>query len=96
MDTTAIADDVTTLAQALERDLLTSVGPLLGGEVLYRILGYRSGDAFRQAMSRNSVPVPVFNIAHRRGKFALSKEVALWLARQRLGQEQQEEVGHAD
>ncbi len=43
-----------------------------------------SGDAFRQAVCRNSVPVPLFSIANRRGKFALAKEVASWLAQQRL------------
>lgn len=74
---------VQTLAEALERDLLSLYGPMLSGEALRKALGYRSQDALRQALSRGQVPVPVFPIENRRGKFALTKDVALWLAQQR-------------
>ncbi|AXQ98283.1 hypothetical protein [Pseudoalteromonas piscicida] len=47
-------------------------------------LGYGSGEAFRQAVSRKTVPIPVFSIDKRKGKFALTKDVARWLAKQRL------------
>lgn len=69
------------LAELLERDLLTRYGsPLLGGEDLRSALGYPSAEAMRQAISRGTMPVPVFVVAHRRGKFALAKDVATWLA----------------
>jgi hypothetical protein len=55
-------------------------GPLLGGTALYRALGLPSAAAFRQAASREVLPVQVFSIPHRRGRFALTREVALWLA----------------
>lgn len=64
----------------LVADLERQHGPLLGGAALYRALGLPSAAAFRQAMSRNAVPVRVFAIPHRRGRFALTREVAAWLA----------------
>jgi hypothetical protein len=74
------------LADLLERDLLTRYGgPLLGGDDLRSALGYPSVEALRQAISRGTVPVPVFAVEHRRGKFALTKDVASWLAKLRQG-----------
>ncbi len=78
---TATIEDA--LAQKLEQDLLERYGPILGSRELQLVMGYRSLDAFRQAVSRNVVPVPIFPIENRRGKFALTMEVARWLAKQR-------------
>ncbi len=72
------------LAKELEKDLLALYGPTMFGKDLYKALGYGSGDAFRQSVSRKMVPIPVFPIEKRRGKFALTKDVAYWLAKQRL------------
>ena len=78
----------TPLADLLERDLLAHYGaPLPGGDDLRSALGYPSLEALRQAISRGTVPVPVFAVEHRRGKFALTKDVAVWLARLRQGSE---------
>ncbi|MCG7568195.1 hypothetical protein MHM95_18140 [Pseudoalteromonas sp. CnMc7-15] len=77
-------DPVEILAEELKDDLMQLYGPMIYGKALYMSLGYGSGDAFRQAVSRKSVPVPVFPIENRRGKFALTKDVALWIAKQRL------------
>lgn len=77
-------DNIDNLAAALENDLSNKHGPMLFGDALLKALGYGSGDAFRHAVSRNTVPVPIFTIKHRRGKFALSKDVAFWLASQRM------------
>jgi len=68
------------LATALEGELFARFGPTLGGEDLWVALGYPSMEAFRQALSRGLLPVPVFSLPHRRGKFALVKDVAQWLA----------------
>lgn len=70
------------LAAQLESDLLVLHGPLMGGSALYFALGYRSAIAFRTALSRNQVSVKVFCIEFRRGKYALTKDVAAWLAKQ--------------
>ena len=68
------------LAQALENDLLSRHGPMLGNDDLQVALGYPSREAFRQALARDTLPVPVFSLPNRRGKFALVKDVAGWLA----------------
>lgn len=74
----------TELANELEQKLMQRYDmPLLAGEDLRRALGYRSLDALRQAVQRNTVPVPVFSIENRRGKYALVRDIALWLATQR-------------
>lgn len=73
------------LAEALERDLNDKHGPLIANDALRVALGYPSMNAFRQALVRGTVPVPVFALENRRGKFALAKDVAAWLAAQRNG-----------
>jgi len=74
------------LADKLEKELLDKYGQMVGGKDLQKALGYRSGDAFRQAVSRNTVPVPIFPIDNRRGRFALVCDIASWLAKQRYQQ----------
>ena len=68
------------LVQALENDLLSRHGPMLGNDDLQVALGSPSREAFRQAVARETLPVPVFSLPNRRGKFALVKDVAVWLA----------------
>jgi len=72
-----------TLTHELEKDLLDQYGPMLFGDLLRKALGYRSMDALRQSVCRGTVPVPLFTIKNRRGKFALVKDIAVWLAQQR-------------
>lgn len=72
------------LTKEIEDALLRIHGPMLSGDSLRTALGYPSMEAFRQALSRDSVPVPVFSIKQRRGKFALVRDVAQWLAKQRI------------
>lgn len=62
------------------QDLLERYGPLLTGEVLRTSLGYPSQAALRQSLSRNTTPVNTFRIPGRRGRFALTLDVAQWLA----------------
>jgi hypothetical protein len=71
------------LAILLERELMSRYGPMVSNDALRLALGYTSKEAFRQALSRKTVPIPVFALANRRGKFALVKDVATWLAIQR-------------
>lgn len=77
-------DKLDLLARSLEESLVRTYGPLLGGESLRQALGYPTLDALRQAISRNTIPVKVFSIPNRRSKHALTRDVALWLATQRL------------
>lgn len=71
------------LAKSLEDDLVERYGPVLGSSKLIKALGYSTGDAFRQAITRKTVPVPIFRMPNRRGHFALARDVAKWLAKQR-------------
>lgn len=73
------------LARELEEDLLRRYGTLLPGSALASELGYPSARAYQQAVTRRTVPVPVFQVARRRGTFALAKDVAEWVAQQRHG-----------
>jgi hypothetical protein len=71
------------LAKSIERELFDRHGPMLADDVLRIALGYKTMEAFRQAMTRKTVPIPVFTVENRRGKYALVKDVAFWLAQQR-------------
>lgn len=59
-------------------------GPLLGGRTLVTSLGHNTSASLRQAQKRGQVSVSLFNLPHRRGYFALTNDVAAWLARARL------------
>ena len=71
------------LAVLLERELTNRYGPIVSNDNLRLVLGYASKAAFRQALSRKTLPIAVFEIEKRRGKFALIRDVAMWLATQR-------------
>lgn len=71
------------LAELLERELLDKYGPLISNDDLRQALGFVSMDAFRQALARKTMPIPVFPLPNRRGKYALVKDVATWLSLQR-------------
>lgn len=75
--------DVQQIADELSERLTTQYGGVLGSTALIKELGYPSSGSFQQALGRGTVPVPVFRIPHRRGSFALARDVAVWLSRQR-------------
>jgi hypothetical protein len=79
-----LSSDLDTLAFELERELMHRYGsPLLTGEKLAKAMGYRSIHSLRKHMSQPAFPVELFIITGRRGRFALVKDIALWLAKQR-------------
>ena len=83
-------EEVKTLAEQLEKDLLQMYqSPLISGDDLRKAMGYRSVDAFRQAMARKTVPVNLFSLSNRRGKYALVKDIAVWLAKQSIESEEE-------
>ena len=61
-------------------DLVAVHGAVVGGEALWKLLGYRTGDAFRKAAQRGNLPVQTFTLPHRRGRFAKTADIAWWLA----------------
>lgn len=64
----------------LYQDLLKLYGPLIASKHLPTVLAYPSELAFRQAISRKTVPVELFSIENRRGRFARTADVAKWVA----------------
>jgi hypothetical protein len=72
------------LMQEIRDDLNRMYGPLLASRDLWKVLGYASPGAYRQARLRKRVRVPEFEIEGRSGHFALTIDVARWLAEQRL------------
>ncbi len=73
------SSDAVALTQEIERGLTDRHGPVLGTRVLYQVLGYPTVAALRQALLRGTVKIPVFDIPKRRGRFALTRDVAVWL-----------------
>lgn len=65
----------------LETQLIRQFGPLIGGSELCRALGFRSAVTFRRALREGRLPVRVFELEGRKGKFALTTDIAGWLAR---------------
>ena len=76
----SIADDLT---RELNDELVARFGLMLPSTALAKTLGYPSAQAYRQAVVRGTVPVPLFRVAHRRGYFALARDVAAWVSTQR-------------
>lgn len=72
------------LEDILARDMTCRYGPLIPQDELWRALGYRSLDGLRQAQARGTLPVHVFSLSNRQGRFALCRDVAKWLATQFL------------
>lgn len=73
------------LARTLEESLTQRYGLMLPSSALAGALGYPSMRAYHQAVARRTIPVPTFQIEHRRGRFALARDVARWLAGQYTG-----------
>lgn len=71
------------LASELERSLTERYGEILNTPALARALGYPSTAAFRMAVLRGKIDLQVFEIPNRKGKFALAKDVAAWIAKLR-------------
>lgn len=65
-------------------------GPIMTGKTLSAALGYPTLVAFRKSLSRKTVPITIFTLPNRSGKFALTKDVAEWLTIQRLGDGKEE------
>jgi len=84
METTEFSELINdALARELNDELVRHYGPLLSSADLIKVLNYPSANAYCQAAVRGTMPVPLLRIPNRRGKFALARDVAIWLSRQR-------------
>lgn len=61
--------------------LLQKYGLLIGSSKLATLLGYPSLGAFRTAVYRGTVEIPLFLVKGRRGKFALVSDVEQWISK---------------
>lgn len=74
-------EELDRLAISLEKQLMDFYQtPILTGRQLQTAMGYRSIAALRQSILRKQFPINVFTMPNRRGKFALVKDVARYLA----------------
>lgn len=80
------------LASELEDKLTKLYGPTMANDDLRKALGFNTMAAFRQAIVRNKVPIPIFTIENRQGKFALTKDIAKWLSATRQKALQEKEL----
>jgi len=69
----------TVTESVLRRELHELSGPLLGGEELRRALGFRSAASFERAVRLRTLALKIFTLESRRGRFALTADVAAWL-----------------
>lgn len=67
-------------------DLLARHGELIGQQALAHLLGYETTGALRKAAERGQLPIKLRSIPGRRGRLALTREVADWLATLREGE----------
>lgn len=65
----------------LAKSMLEQYGPLIGGQELWRAMGYRTWAAFGRAARNGTLGVTIFTVPGRRGKFALTADVAAWLTK---------------
>lgn len=74
-------DDNVLKAPAAEvRQLLRQYGLVVGGKDLMKLLGFKNYKTFHSACADNRLPIPVFDIHGRRGKFAKISDLARWYA----------------
>ena len=65
--------------EELHHSLLDGYGPLLSDAVLWRSLGFKTWAGFDKAMRNGKIEVRVFTMPGRRGRYALTLDVAKWL-----------------
>ena len=68
------------LEDELRKVLLAEWGYVMGSAGLRQAFGYGQQAAQRAAIARGHLPVKTFGIKGRRGPFALTHDVAAWLA----------------
>lgn len=63
----------------LGKELAEKYGEVIGNADLRFVLGYKSFSSFNRAVRNNQVGINIFEIVGRRGKFALTKDIEVWL-----------------
>lgn len=71
------------LEEQIRLDLAYRYGEVIGGDTLRLVLGYATLPAMNSAIRSKKLSLPTFFVEGRKGRFALTKEVANWIAVQR-------------
>jgi hypothetical protein len=72
-----------TLRAQLRQELAFLYGEMIGGDRLRHVLGFVTSSSLSMAINRKAIDLATFRVNGRRGRFALTKEVADWLVAQR-------------
>lgn len=80
------------LEKTLQSDLMSHYGPIIGGEDLYKVLGYKTSSAFRLALNQGDINLSIFHIEKRRGRFSLTIDIAKWLVKQKYKSQKEENM----
>ena len=67
-------------AELFLQQFLVAHGELMSGDDLRRALGFRSERSFLRAFRAQELPVATFCLPKRRGQFARTRDVAIWLS----------------
>jgi hypothetical protein len=86
---TSQSDAERILFNEVARDLVSAHGHLLTGEALWRALGFRSRATFQRAKAARTLGVTLFPMHEGRGHYALTRDVARYLARLRVEADRQ-------
>jgi hypothetical protein len=68
-----------TSREQFENLLVRHYGAAIGGRDLREALGFKSASAFCRAVQAGRLPIRLFKMEGRRGRFALATDVAEWL-----------------
>lgn len=68
----------------IEQQLINEYGVLVSGDSLHKALGFNSKAAFRKGVERGTVEIPIMSFKNRRGKYALSTDIAEWITKYRF------------
>jgi hypothetical protein len=66
-------------SERFEDMLVRQYGAVIGGQDLRAALGFKSTTAFCRAVRAERLPIRLFHMPGRRGRFALATDVAEWL-----------------
>ena len=71
------------LIDEIYSELKQEAGYIVSGDALRRALGFSTIGAMTKAIARKKLPLPLFEMPNRRGKFIRARELAYFIACQR-------------
>lgn len=68
----------------VSKELIAAYGYIIPASALVRILGFRTYDAFKRALQRQTLTIPLSTVPGRRARHAMTNDVVDWLVAQWL------------